>query len=93
MKFAILAGAALVLAGSASAQTSSYEPVPPGDGITRQGTDPNGQACTPAGFNPGLMAYPPCPAIGGPASIEQYPRCTREIKDRCIQAYTRWTRE
>ncbi len=29
-------------------------------GITQQGTDPDGQACVPAGYNQGASAYPTC---------------------------------
>jgi hypothetical protein len=43
-------------------------------GVTQQGTDPNGEACTPAGYNAGGSGYPPCSgemagtASGGMAS-------------------------
>lgn len=90
MKALAIAGLALAMSMPAAAQT--YDPVPPGDGITRQGTNPEGQACTPEGFNQGLTAYPQCAAMGGPApGLEEYPPCTSEVKDRCIQTYTRWT--
>jgi hypothetical protein len=29
-------------------------------GVTQQGTDPDGQACTPPGYNQGAGGYPPC---------------------------------
>ncbi len=93
MRTAIFAGLALLSAGAANAQAGAMQPVPPGDGITRQGTNPEGQACTPPGFNIGLGAYPQCGAVGGPAiGADSYPPCTSQVTDRCIQTYTRWTR-
>lgn len=96
MKIALFAGIALMGASAAVAQSSSYQPVPPGDGITRQGTNPEGQACAPQGYNIGIAAYPQCTAMGGPlpegAGMEDYPPCTKQVKDRCRQTYTRWTR-
>lgn len=92
MKFVMMA-AALTLGTAAVAQTDPNAPsVPPGDGITMLGNNPEGQACTPEGFNQGLNAYPPCSALGGPApGLEEYPPCSDRNADRCIQTYTRWT--
>ncbi len=60
-------------------------------GVTQQGTDPEGQACTPAGFNQTTSAYPPCggapttsPAAGGTP-----PPCSRTVTDGCVQTYER----
>lgn len=56
-------------------------------GITQQGTDPDGEPCTPAGANSGLFAYPPC---GGRAPAGQPPpACSRTATDRCVQTYER----
>ncbi|MDP9416024.1 MAG: hypothetical protein M3Q08_18440, partial [Pseudomonadota bacterium] len=67
-------------------------------GITQQGTDPNGQASPPAGTNMGVQgtgtgpaipmtnqsaAFAPRPAAG------EYPVCSRTVTDSCIQAYER----
>ncbi|MDP8994239.1 MAG: hypothetical protein M3N07_04520 [Pseudomonadota bacterium] len=85
MKSVIFA-AALVIGGAAMAQT------PPGDGITQQGTNPEGQPCTPAGFNQGISVYPPCgpgnvhPAAANP---QNPPPCSRTVTDHCIQTYER----
>jgi hypothetical protein len=82
--------AALIFGGAAIAQT------PPGDGITQQGTNPEGINCTPPGFNQGLGIYPPCgpgnvhPQIG--RNPESPPPCTRQVKDHCIQLYERGVR-
>lgn len=81
-----------VLAAALTVGSAAWAQVPPGDGITQQGTNPEGQACTPDGFNQGLSVYPPCEALGGPApGMEEYPPCTRQNADRCLQTYTRWT--
>lgn len=82
----ILFAAALALgaAGSAVAQT------PPGDGVTQQGTNPEGQACTPAGFNQGMSAYPPCGGDQHPNVAPNPPTpppCTRQLTDHCMQTY------
>lgn len=71
-------------------------------GITQQGTDPDGQACTPPGFNAGTSAYPPCGAgtASGPAAGTAGttgtgttpPACSRTVTDGCIQAYERGVR-
>jgi len=87
MKSLIFA-AALVLGGTAVAQ-----PTPPGDGITQQGTNPDGQACTPAGFNQGTTGYPQCGAMpGNQMSSTSPPPCSRTVTDGCIQTYERGMR-
>lgn len=59
-------------------------------GVTQQGTDPQGQACTPRGFNIRITVYPTCEAgHGGAASSSTPPRCSKTVKDHCIQAYGR----
>lgn len=62
--------AALALSGAALAQTGNTVNDPDQSsgprGVTQQGTDPNGEACTPPGYNAGSGGYPPCSgAIGG----------------------------
>ena len=87
------AALAIGATGAAQAQT------PPGSGITNQGTDPEGQACTPPGFNAGLSAYPPCPSptgtVAAPStgdSAQSPPPCSRTVTDRCVQTYERGVR-
>ena len=88
MKSFILA-AALVMGGTAIAHAQT----PPGDGITQQGTNPEGQPCTPAGFNQGTSAYPPCGATAAPPqSSANPPPCSRTVTDHCIQTYERGVR-
>lgn len=96
--------AATTLGGIAVAQTSGPDPdgrqgvldptppgVPPGDGISIRGEDPEGQAFTPPEYNVGIGGhiYPPTTAappglIGG-----TYPPCRpRQVEDRCVQTYS-----
>lgn len=94
MKLTILAVAAALGGGSiAFAQSDPNGPsVPPGDGITRMGTNPDGQAYTPPGYNVGLNIYPPATAApGADPGMERYPSCSAQVKDRCVQTYTKWT--
>ncbi len=70
------------------------------EGITQQGTDPNGDATAPAGTN-----EPMAPGSGGmaapggqqdastprPAAAE-YPACSRTVTDSCVQTYERGVR-
>ena len=67
--------AALMVSSVAIAQTGNTVSDPDQSsgprGVTQQGTDPNGEACTPAGYNAGGSGYPPCTgaeASGGMAS-------------------------
>jgi hypothetical protein len=112
---AILLAAALSLSGVAIAQeTSTQDPQeaePSGEtvddpsqatgpqGVTQQGTDPNGQATAPAGTNQMPMgtepmapaanqqgAFTPRPAAG------DYPPCSRTVTDACTQTYERGVR-
>ncbi len=64
-------------------------------GVTQQGTDPNGQASAPMGTNmtpstaqpaSGAAAFAPRPAAG------EYPPCSRTVTDGCIQTYERGVR-
>ena len=56
--------AALALSGAAIAQTGNTVNDPDQSsgprGVTQQGTDPDGMACTPAGYNAGGGGYPMC---------------------------------
>ena len=80
----ILIAAALAAGTLASAQAQT----PPGDGITAQRTDPEGQPCTPPGFNQGVSAYPACPSGAATAqSSPTPPPCSRTVTDHCIQTY------
>lgn len=104
--------AALMLGSAALAQTGNTVDDPSQSsgarGITQQGTDPNGEACSPPGYNAG-GGYPPCGAgMGGNAAgganpdgtastpggmaSTSLPPCTRTVTDRCQQTYERGVR-
>ncbi|HEX8571656.1 MAG TPA: hypothetical protein VF759_02765 [Allosphingosinicella sp.] len=96
MKIIIFA-AALTLGGAALAQTGNTVSDPSQSsgprGVTQQGTDPEGQACTPPGYNAGTTGYPTCEAGSGtPASTATPPRCSKTVTDHCVQAYERGVR-
>jgi hypothetical protein len=95
----ILFAAALTLGSAALAQTgNTVDDVSQASGprgVTQQGTDPDGQACTPQGFNAGTTGYPPCGAgnsNAGSGAGATPPRCSKTIRDGCIQAYERGVR-
>jgi len=95
----ILFAAALTLGSAAMAQTgNTVDDVSQASGprgLTQQGTDPDGQACTPAGYNAGTTGYPACAAgnsNAAPAAGTTPPRCSKTVKDGCIQAYERGVR-
>ena len=90
---AIAIAVAFAGATAANAQTDPNAPaVPPGDGISQLGNDPEGQPYTPPGFNVGLSVYPAAAvAQGGQPGRDSYPACSDQVKDRCVQTYTRWT--
>lgn len=99
MKTILFAAAALAFAGAAAAQTGNTVSDPSQAsgprGVTQQGTDPEGQACTPAGFNQGAGGYPPCGATGTTTSTgagAAPPPCSRTVTDGCIQTYERGVR-
>ena len=97
---AIFFAAALTLGSAAFAQTGNTVSDPSQSsgprGVTQQGTDPEGQACAPPGYNAGASAYPACTAdaagTGTPASTASPPRCSKTVTDHCIQAYERGVR-
>jgi hypothetical protein len=93
----ILFAAALTLSTAAWAQTGNTVDDPSQasgpHGVTQQGTDPDGQACTPAGYNAGTTGYPTCDAGNGTAaSTAAPPRCSKTVTDHCVQAYERGRR-
>jgi hypothetical protein len=66
-------------------------------GVTQQGTDPDGQACSPPGYNQGASSYPPCggetgTGTTGAGASGALPPCSRTVKDRCVQTYERGVR-
>lgn len=104
MKSALFA-AALMLGSAAVAQPTQPSGQTVADqsqstgpqGRTQQGTDPEGMACTPAGFNQGNSPYPPCgggtqAGSTGTAGGATAPTCSRTVTDGCLQAYERGMR-
>ena len=94
---ALVFAAALTLGTAAAAQSGNTVDDPAQSmgprGVTQQGTDPDGQACTPPGYNAGTSAYPTCDAgSGSAASSPTPPRCSKTVTDHCIQAYERGVR-
>jgi hypothetical protein len=108
---AVLFAAALTLGTSAFAQSGATVDDPAQAsgprGVTQQGTDPDGQACTPSGYNAGTSGYPTCGGDSGAASgttgtdmsttsggtaAAALPPCSRTVTDRCVQAYERGRR-
>lgn len=62
-------------------------------GVTQQRTVPDGQACTPAGYNAGTSGYAACEAGSAPAASTAAPlRCSKTVTDHCVQAYERGVR-
>ena len=93
----ILFAAALTLGSAALAQSGNTVSDPSQSmgprGVTQQGTDPDGQACTPAGYNANTSGYPACEAgAASSASTATPPRCSKTVKDHCVQAYERGVR-
>lgn len=88
----ILFAAALTLGTAALAQTgNTVDDVSQASGprgVTQQGTDPDGMACTPAGYNANTTGYPVCPGNEAPSTRP----CSKTVKDRCVQTYERGVR-
>ncbi len=63
-------------------------------GITQQGTDPQGQATAPAGVNqpPSMAPANPGQAFAPRPAAGEYPPCSRTVTDNCIQTYERGVR-
>ena len=91
---ALVFAAALTLGTAAAAQSGNTVDDPAQSmgprGVTQQGTDPDGQACTPPGYNAGATSYPTCP--GAPAAPGSLPPCSKTVTDSCVQAYERGVR-
>ena len=76
-------------------------PNTPGDGVTRQGTVPNGAPTSPPGTNqplnppPGAVVVPPSNQgavfTSEPATAD-YPPCSKAVTDHCVQTYERGVR-
>ncbi len=72
------------------------------EGVTQQGTDPNGQAAATAGTNEGVQNTPatgmaqPMPnqnaAFTPRSAAGEYPPCSRMVTDNCVQTYERGVR-
>jgi len=97
MKIIVFAAALSLASATAFAQSGNTVDDPSQAsgprGITQQGTDPDGQACTPAGYNAGTSSYPTCEAgSASAASSPTPPRCSKTVKDHCVQAYERGVR-
>lgn len=97
MKIIAFAAALTLASATAFAQTGNTVDDPSQAsgprGVTQQGTDPDGQACTPAGYNAGTSSYPTCEAgSASAASSATPPRCSKTVKDHCVQAYERGVR-
>jgi hypothetical protein len=93
----ILFAAALTLGSAAMAQSGNTVSDPSQSmgprGVSQQGTDPDGMACTPAGYNANTNGYPACDAgSGSAASTATPPRCSKTVTDHCVQAYERGVR-
>ncbi|HEX2762589.1 MAG TPA: hypothetical protein VHM92_01920 [Allosphingosinicella sp.] len=102
----VLFAAAMMLGSAAVAQTGNTVDDPSQAsgprGVTQQGTDPEGQACTPPGYNAGTSAYPPCggdmattgtgTGMGTGSSAGSMPACSKTVTDHCIQTYERGVR-
>jgi hypothetical protein len=105
----ILFAAALSISSIALAQSTTTgtqsQPQPSGEtvddpsqstgpqGITQQGTDPNGQATAPAGTNQTMpMQTTPMQAMQSRPAAGEYPPCSRSVTDSCVQTYERGVR-
>ncbi len=96
---ALMLGSAAVAQTQPSGRTVADQSQSSGpQGVTQQGTDPEGQACTPAGFNTVGSPYPPCggaqtagTTTGSGAGSTAQP-CSRTVTDGCLQTYERGMR-
>lgn len=85
--------ASLMIGGTAIAQTAPADQAKAGAGLDVHGHNPEGQAFVPAGFNTGVgQAVYPSVTMAPPALIGgDYPACSRQRTDRCVQTYTKST--
>jgi hypothetical protein len=95
----LLFSAAFLCATAALAQDMPEPTPPPGDGVTQQGTMPDGTATPPPGTNEPPMSVPagtPVPdqnaALAPQPATTEYPACSRTVTDRCIQKYEKGRR-
>ena len=112
----LLFAAALSIAGVAYAQDATQTADQPSgetvddqsqatgpQGVTQQGTDPEGQASAPAGTNEGVVGSPDATGAAVPVSNQQaaftpraatadYPACSKTVTDSCVQTYERGVR-
>lgn len=99
--------AALMVGTAALAQQPSGETVSDPSqstgpqGITQQGTDPDGQAVAPPGTNQPISAPPGArivpadnqsAAFAPRAATAEYPACSKTVTDGCVQTYERGVR-
>ena len=70
----------------------------PGDGVTQQGTDPNGQGVPPPGTNEPMNPPPGAVVVPNPnqsaaftpqPATTEYPPCSKTVTDQCVQTYER----
>ena len=103
----LAAAAALSLSGAAIAQSAQPSGETVDDpsqatgpqGVTQQGTDPNGMGSAPMGTNqPAPMGGYATPSPNQSASFapraatQDYPPCSRTVTDGCTQTYERGVR-
>lgn len=86
---ALLFAAVLAIGGTAIAQTSSQSST---DGRDVHGHNPEGQPYSPPGYNNGIGGYPPASAAPAALIGGDYPPCSAQRTDRCVQTYVRGTR-
>ncbi len=97
MLASVLAFGTAAIAQTPSGQTVNDPSQATGpQGVTQQGTDPNGQATAPAGTNMGAQGMGPAvPAANQGAAFTpraaagEYPPCSRTVTDSCVQTYER----
>lgn len=84
--------------GSPDGTDPNAKAVPPGDGITQQGTNPEGQAVAPPGANQTITPIPGATVIPAPnqeavfapkPASGDYPICSKTVTDNCVQSYER----
>lgn len=84
--------------GSPDGTDPNARNVPPGDGITQQGTNPEGQAVAPPGANQTITPIPGATIVPAPnqeavfapkPASEDYPSCSSTVTDGCVQRYER----
>ena len=84
--------------GSPDGTDPNARAVPPGDGITQQGTNPEGRGVAPPGTNEVLTPLPGAVIVPDPnqqaaftpkPATKDYPVCSKTVTDGCVQAYER----